>query len=344
MKAVIISDNNHIGHLSHSLAFYRLCENVGLDVTLYIHKDLEKYIPSEYNAVFSDKGLMGHYDVAIIYSPSVHNLGIVIRLRMGGCRKIFYVFHEPISSFKPFKEAGFSNSYILKLRLGNIYQTIMTYMVDGIILASNQAIQQYCKSKVYRKNAYDYMPLIFDDESSSQSSNREFFSYIGTVAADHSFQEYLDFVCYAIKHNRLPNINFLIATKSSFEVPVELQTSDRVVIQQGRPMSNSEINEFYSKTFVVWNAYERSMQSGVLAKSFMFGTPAIVLRKNLSEFTQDGVEVKSINCNTDKEEIETAVGIIVNNFIDYSTNCRKRFLETFYYKKYNTFFRQLLNL
>ena len=95
-------------------------------------------------------------------------------------------------------------------------------------------------------------------------------------------------------------------------------------------------------TFVVWNAYARTTQSGVLAKSFMFGTPAIVLRKNLSEFAVDGQEVTAIEDNTSFEEIEKAVMRITGDFEHYSFAARKRFEEKFYYRQYNETFSKIL--
>jgi glycosyltransferase involved in cell wall biosynthesis len=147
----------------------------------------------------------------------------------------------------------------------------------------------------------------------------------------------------AIAENRLPQLRFLIATKSEFEIPLALAESSRVVIQKGRPLSDEEINEYYATTFVVWNAYVRTTQSGVLAKSFMFGTPAIVLKKNLSEFTVDGQEVAAIDDNTSFEEIEKAVLRITENFDHYSLAARKRFEETFYYRQYNETFSKILS-
>lgn len=123
---------------------------------------------------------------------------------------------------------------------------------------------------------------------------------------------------------------FLIATKSEFEVPKELLRSSRVVIRKGKPMSNDEINEYYASTYVVWNAYARTTQSGVLAKAFMFGTPAIVLRKNSNEFMRDGIEVVAIEDNTDNSQIVRAIQQIRNNFEIYSRNCRMQFQRLFF--------------
>ena len=80
----------------------------------------------------------------------------------------------------------------------------------------------------------------------------------------------------------------------------------------------------------------------MLAKSFMFGTPAVVLRKNLSEFTEDGKEVVAISDNTSFEEIQEAVLRIMASFETFSSLARERFEKAFFYRRYNESFREIL--
>ena len=108
-------------------------------------------------------------------------------------------------------------------------------------------------------------------------------------------------------------------------------------------MTDEEINHWYASSYVVWNAYSRTTQSGVLAKSFMFGTPAVVMSKNLCEVASNGVEVIAVNDNKDKKQIEDAVTEIIRNFTSYSKVCRERFLSTFFYRNYNELLRNILS-
>lgn len=170
---------------------------------------------------------------------------------------------------------------------------------------------------------------------------RIYFSYIGTVASDHSFNEYVEFVRTVIKRDELKDVKFLIATKNRVERRglSALLDSGRLDLVEGTPLTDRQINVFYRTSYAVWNAYERTTQSGVLAKAFMFGTPAIVLKKNLSEFVVDGREVVAINDNRDYDEIKNAIVRIVKDFDSFSALSRTRFLNTFYYRNYN----QLMN-
>ena len=81
------------------------------------------------------------------------------------------------------------------------------------------------------------------------------------------------------------------------------------MIQKGRPLSDDEeINEYYASTFVVWNAYARTTQSGVLAKRlYVWYTRYSPSEECLSEFTEEGKEVVAIDDNTSFEEVEGAV-------------------------------------
>ena len=344
-KALIISLSPNIGHLSHVVAYYKLFEEIGFKSVAYVLPSSVSFLPTGLD-VITEVDNYNEYYVAIMYSPCKLNLKEVIRTKLKSKCKLIYVYHEPLGSKKSFRDAGVSWLKTQKIFLTDKANWLLVKMADHVILSSKTALSHYENGVYSRLNPhYTCMSLIFNDEYDTKLKNasRKFFSYIGTVAADHSFTEYLDFVKWAVKENKLPQTLFLIATKSDFEVPQELLDSPRVTIQKGRPLSDEEINEYYASTFVVWNAYARTTQSGVLAKSFMFGTPAIVLRKNLSEFTMDGKEVKAIDDNRDSKQIHDSVLGIISEFEKYSRACRSRFENSFYYRIYNTRMKDLLD-
>ena len=302
------------------------------------------YLPTNSRISVYGKDILSKVDVAVFVFPSQKNLLLIRKLKRQGA-KIIYIFHEPLAPMKEYRKAGFSYKYLAKLWLINRISSLTVKWSDVVLVPSKKAEGFYHANPLYKNENVFYLPLMYDDERTAKHANgeRKYFSYIGTVAADHSFSEFLQFVEWAVKENKLTQLNFLIATKSEFEVPPILVNSQRVVIQKGRPLSDEEINEYYASTYVVWNAYARTTQSGVLAKSFMFGTPAIVLKRNLSEFTKDGQEVVAIDDNTLFEEIEKAILEITGDFNHYSTSARKRFEDTFYYRKYNEKFKEILS-
>ncbi len=343
-KALIVSLNFHPGHVSHMVASYRQFEELGYESVYCVNERFVPYLPKDSRIRVYGKETVEKVSVAVFLFPSHKNLFLIRKLKCHGTM-IVYIFHEPLAPMKEYRKAGFSYKYLAKLCVINMISILMVKWSDAVLVPSKKAEEFYLANPLYKNENVHYLPLLYDDERTTQLANkqREYFGYIGTVAADHSFTEYLQFVEKAIVKDRLQQMKFLIATKSEFEVPKVLAESSRVKIQKGRPLSDAEINEYYASTYVVWNAYSRTTQSGVLAKSFMFGTPAIVLRRNLSEFTKDSQEVVAIDDNTSFGEIEKAVLRITDDFDHYSSATRKRFEETFFYRKYNEQVKNLIN-
>jgi len=341
--ALIISLNFHPGHVSHMVASYKQCEELGYQSTYFVDPSFESFLPNGCRIKKNGQDACPMTDLAIFLFPSQKNLPLIWKMKRQGV-KVVYIFHEPLSPMSDYRKAGFSYKYLAKLWVINRISQLTVKWSHIILLPSKKAVEFYEKNPLYTNKNYHYLPLMYDDERQEQRKAipRSYFSYIGTVAADHSFNEYLSFVEWAVKEQMLPELRFLIATKSVFTVPEILQQSDRVSIQQGRPLTDEEINSYYASSALVWNAYARTTQSGVLAKSFMFGTPALVLRKNCNEFAHDGIEIKAINDNTDKMEIAGAVDAVMKHFEDYSVNCRHQFLDSFYYRKYNDQFIKII--
>lgn len=342
--ALVISLNFHPGHVSHMIASYRQFEELGYESKFLVDEGFVPYLPKGSRIEISGKDGVERANVAVFLFPSHKNILLIRSLKQQGAQ-IIYIFHEPLAPMKVYRKAGFSYKYLAKLWAINRISSLTVKWSDVVLLPSKKAVEYYDANPLYKNGNAHYLPLLYDDERTIEQAQkqREYFGYIGTVAADHSFCEYLNFVIWAINNNRLPHLNFLIATKSEFEVPKALVNSPRIVIQKGRPLSDEEINEFYASTYIVWNAYARTTQSGVLAKSFMFGTPAIVLQKNLSEFTENDKEVVAIDDNTSFEQIEDAVMRIMESFPEFSDAARKRFENTFYYKKHNKLMKSLIS-
>ena len=339
--ALVISLNFHPGHVSHMVASYKQFEEIGYRAIYYVNPEFRNYLPHESEIVDSNIEIP-KCDVAVFLFPSIHNLRMIKKLKKHGA-KILYIFHEPLAPLKHYRQSGFSYKYLAKLWIIDHVSALTVKWSDIILLPSKKAEEYYHANSLYQnKNVY-YLPLMYDDEAQNMMNiPKKYISYIGTVAADHSFNEFLDFVNIALANDWYKDKMFLIATKSEFDIPKTLKSSPRLVVQKGRPLSDAEINEAYAASEVVWNAYKRTTQSGVLAKSYMFGTPAIVLRQNLNEFMQPGKTVSVVDDNTDIYQIKSAIDTIIKNQQYFTLNCRKFFLNTFYYKNYNSFLLSII--
>jgi hypothetical protein len=141
----------------------------------------------------------------------------------------------------------------------------------------------------------------------------------------------------------LQSLRFLIATRSNVPeqyraVIEECVSTGRLVLQSGSPMSNEQINRFYAQSFVVWNAYRRSMQSGVLPKAYMFCTPVLVSTSNQSEYFQDGVHGILISNRYTMQEFQQAIARLQTEWSVISQNCRNCYLNNFDYRALSSTF------
>jgi len=339
--AIIVSLNFNPGHVSHLIASYKQLDELGYSSVCYVNPQFDKFLPENINIVTSDSKVP-KCDVAVITFPSLHNLPLIQKLRKQRT-KIIYIFHEPLAPLSHYRVSGFSYKYLAKLWIIDHINLLTVRWSDFILIPSRKAVEYYHKNPKYKNSNVQYVPLLYDDEAKNmEPRERQYISYIGTVAADHSFNEFLKYVERAIDSNWNPGYNYLIATKSEFDVPEKLSVSLRVDIKKGVPLTNEEINKAYASSLLVWNAYARTTQSGVLAKAYMFGTPALVMKHNLNEFMVDKQTVFSIADNTDVNEIQRGVEDIILNFDNYTKSCRELFLTHFYYRNYNKIMKEIL--
>ena len=349
MKSVlIVSLKFHPGHVSHMIASYRQCEELGYTPSFYVDVAFIGSLPKACRTLIYGKDDPSKIDIALFLFPCTKNINAMWSLKSKCGSKIIYVFHEPVEKYSRYLEVGYSKKYVVKKMLANVLYKIMVRISNSIILPSEKSLRMYDENKGYKnKNRY-YLPLMFDDETIGTDllkSERIYFSYIGTIAIDHSYTECLEFMLWAIENNKLPNLKFLIATKNNVERTERVQKAvegGRLVIVDGRPMTNEEINSHYASSYAIWNAYARTNQSGVLPKAFMCGASALVLKENMSEFVEDGKNVISLQTNKDCQGIADGIERLLNNFDSYSKNCRDTFMNKFYYRNNNETFKKIV--
>jgi len=344
MNILVAGLSNHPGHVSHMIAFYKLCEACGFSSYIYTYKDSVRYFPQELRCLVYGEKIGIKVDVVLFYTPSKDNLSEILKFKYKFSSKILYVFHEPLTKLSVYKNAGFSISQLFKLELGAIYDAVIVKLVNTVLLASKTAVDYYDNNKLYwNKNRY-YFPLIYDDEYKI-GKERKYISYIGTIASDHSYNEYVDFIKKCWKYNLLSNCNFLIATKSYVvrDEDINQMEKDGILrIIDGHPMTNDEINEYYAESFIIWNAYQRTTQSSVLPKAFMFGCPAIIMKKNISYITEDKKNVFAVDDNKDADKLLEASKYILNNYSEFTNNARSTFETKCHWNNYIEDFKKIL--
>jgi glycosyltransferase involved in cell wall biosynthesis len=259
-------------------------------------------------------------------------------VRLFSSALVVYVYHEPYTSFASYRAGGFSRTKAIKVTAISIVNLLLCSLSHKIILPSARAYEALPAARS-NKERYAKINLFFADETKPKQINqlRVFITYIGTVAEDHAFAEFVQLMYSSIINKTLLPYQFLIATRS--KIPDKYSSiiqfgiySERLIVQSGASMTNNQINYFYSQSFVVWNAYKRSMQSGVLPKAYMFGTPVIVSVSNQSEFFENGVHGALISDQYTSEDFESAIFEIQKNWPKLSENCRNFYLNKFDYR------------
>jgi glycosyltransferase involved in cell wall biosynthesis len=208
-----------------------------------------------------------------------------------------------------------------------------------VILASRNGLNEYLNADARFNRNFACFPLIYDDEAAGDVSEllpeKRYFGYIGNLCRAHGFDEYLSFMRYALQRGL--DVRFLIASRNPLPGYILRDSRlrrnlDKIEIRCGWPLQNDEMNRCYAESFCIWNLYRRSTQSAVLPKAFMFGTPVIASAiGSFPEYIQEGVNGRFADARNN-ESVRTALEDIRSNISSYSANCRRTFLETFFYR------------
>ena len=348
MRALLVSNRFNPGHLSHLEGNAKMLENNGFVVYFKVHP---KFI------IFSDViekcqkknktlnwMLLRKRDLFIVWFPSISAVINLLFVKLFTRATSVYVYHEPYTSFSSYRAAGFSWLKALRVTAISWVSRVICSLSDKIILPSARAFDAIPKAKI-ESHRYAKINLIFADETGPQTQGlkREFVSYIGTIAEDHAFDEFVRLMRACIAGQTLQPLRFLVATRSNVPerhraVIDQCVSSGRLVLHSGSPMSNEQINLFYAQSFVIWNAYRRSMQSGVLPKAYMFGTPVLVSTNNKSEYFQDKVHGVLISNRYTVQEFQQAIVRLHNEWPVISQNCRNYYLNNFDYRALSSTF------
>lgn len=340
MKAILVSHRFNPGHLSHIEANAAMLQEEGYEIEFRLNKLFNAHIQN------NNKNSRNHFfqchnatnnDLFIVWFPSVRAMAEVLYLRLFSNIKVIYIYHEPFTSISSYLSSGFGIIKTTKIVVVSLISKITSALSHKIILPSCNAFNAIPQANRQPKR-FAQINLMFLDEAKviNPKQVRQYISYIGTIAEDHAFDEFINLAYKTIKMSDLLPYQFLIATRS--DIPTHLRTkvdyclnNGRMLVQAGTPLTNAEINNFYSTSLVVWNAYRRSMQSGVLPKAYMFGTPVLVTQNNKSEFFSDKIHGIMISNSYSHTEFLNAITNIESNWDSLSYNCRASFIEFFYY-------------
>ena len=352
-KVLLISASKWVGHISlldaWKSVFMHLNYHVDILVPAFVVKFMEEEEKQNLYLLEDYKNLKEEYRYVVLVSPSLYNHTLIRQFHRYSYSKIIYVFHEPLDTLKNHMKVKNSISHLLFLLMVHLFQLVLIRQSDIIILPSQKSYNLY-RERIYRyinKN-YFLIPLFFKDQLSDKidSENKIFFSYIGNITNDHGFDEYLNFVIQMINNNLLLSVKFKIATMKDLTAYQDklsmIKQKDRIEIIQGKPMTNQELYVHFKDSFLVWNAYNRTNQSGILPFCYMFGTPVVFLKRNQNEFYLDNYSAFSIEDNNDIDELQKVVLKAYDNIAIFARNSRTAFNRLYNYKRYIVSIKSIL--
>lgn len=345
MKIMIVSLHFGPGHIAHLKAWYKMCRLCDYDASMYVNKEYNKFFDcNKYKMLLSlDKIEEYKPDIVLLYNFGIENLQFVQWCRKNRI-KVIYVLHEPYMGVRELLKDG---TYIFKQATACILNYIICNKATRVMLCSDYAVTN-CKK--YMRVAYKKhirFPLIFEDEYlETDVEERKYFSLIGTYASSKGSDLFLRFIKESVCAGY--DIDFQIATRSDMSEllnePVfkNLIESGKLIVQQGKAMTQSEINEAYRRSLCCWNGYRRSTQSGVLPNAFMMGTPVLASRQgSFEEFVRPGENGEFIDASSLTSIYDAYIQIKQNS--EHMTNkCRENFLEKFSVQSQMTKFKSII--
>jgi glycosyltransferase involved in cell wall biosynthesis len=339
-KVAILSLRFNPAFLQHIIAYARAVTELGMAASLIMDPvyrgfpELEKAAPI---LNWAEARAAGGWTHAIFLNVAAENRKAARELKARGA-KIYYLYHEPWQmSLEYLRTEGLGAT--VRAALAHRMTVPVLRMAEKVILQSEYGLAEYRRVDARHNERAVCFPLIYEDDAGCGARQavpaKPYFSFIGKPCRSHGFDQYLAVVRHALANGR--GLQFLIASRHAAPDslawdPLVRRNADRVEIRCGRPLTNAEINLCYAQSFCVWNLYRRSTQSGVLPKAYMFGAPVIASRiGSFPEFMQPGITGLFAD-GGDVEGILAALEEIQRNRDGFAANCRKMFLETFYYR------------
>lgn len=342
IKVLICSVHFGAGHTAHLNAYNQLVTECGYESALLLDKQYMNLFHKFNGIVFFSQEEAEKFrpDIVWIYNVGFEDIGVIKSFTKTKA-KVVYVLHEPYMGFKDLCTEG---SLIIRKAVANFVNFWICNHVQNIILCSSFAVKQAGKHLPNIMKKSSQFPLLFMDEMIPEME-RKYFSVIGAFSHPHGSDLFLQFVKDSEEKN---DISFQIATRTNIEeilkdpILQRMINKGRLIVQQGRPLTENEMNLAYRKSTCTWNGYRHCMQSGVLANSFMQGAPVMATHLgSFDEYVKDGENGTFID-DYSYDTIFNAYQRIASNIDEMSKNARNTFLEQFYYRNQEEKFKEII--
>ncbi len=353
-KVYIMSAKYAPGHFSHMLAYYELFREIDCVPVLYLDKQYDSFVKEYPQYEFQYiSGESEAPDILFIYNLSPDDTSITKRFqKINPAMKVYFVYHEPWYGFREwfrnFRTGTESARETVKAVGRYFFVKRLVKRCTKVILPSNAALYNYEKYCRFKNVDYDVFPLIFTDEcgESLTVNDKQYFSFIATASKSRNFRLFIEYLKYKAKTDKTAKFQIATRTDVSEYLDDELQElidQRRLIVNHGHSLTNQEINLAYSISNCTWMLYNRSTQSGVICKSFMFGAP--VIASEIGSFKEivtpeNGVILYG---SYSLDDIDNAYESIRNNLCALSDGARNAFMSNFYFSNHVDRFKEIIN-
>ncbi len=268
-KLLLVADQKRIQYKAHFIAFEELLLDK-FSVDSYCDK-------SVHNRSFNllNKSIT-NYSVVIILFPSIKALIIALYCRIRFV-KVYYWYHEPFSGFKSYLVSGNSVGWALFFYLKSFYSDIISLIVNSVRFPSLTSASSY-KNNLIKNSDLGIWPLFFSSRVSYNNKCR-YLSFLGGLNPDHNIEGFISMVEKNSDLILLYKWKILIATRDFLADFYRIRLINSCVnfeIIDNKPLPENIYNDYYSSSFLIWNAYNRSSQSGVLINGLRHGCIPII--------------------------------------------------------------------
>ena len=349
-RAVLVSLRFTPAIVQHLVAYAKALRELGFTVEVVLDRAYSEFSElAEMTCASTEEQDLerASFSHAIFFNVAFENAALANRLKRRGAR-IIYIYHEPWeASFAFLRTDGFGIR--IKAAIAHRVSRPLLKIADLVLVGSKYGLNAYRRADARYNPRASCLPLIYDDEAGRPTremvQQKLCFSYLGNIGRVHGFDQFIRTMRESLLRNS--NMRFMIASR--FPLPefvlrddVIRRNLDKIEVMCGRTLTNEEINGCYRRSFGVWNVYRRSMQSGVLPKAFMHGTPVVASRVgSFPEYVRDGFNGRFAS-GDDPGGVLSVLDEIRERSDEYADNCRQSFLDIFHYKSKLEELRQLL--
>ncbi len=333
-KYILSSDYLQLGERLKDVVYI----HTGTDIKGTLSDVIKNHALEEFLSIFR----CSRPQFVCIYNFHPINLYFCFRLKRIYPDAILALFlHDP---YKPYKRPyGLKNAFFISA-LEFIQKSTVRYM-DYVISPSFYSSKLFKENYPHFKGQNIVAPLLIPDRLRVLTTDRRFFSIVGTANKATGHDTFVNLVNYVAEHN----LGYEFALVSSSDVSKYLSKLNEkakgiIKVINKKIITDYEIDDIIQQSWAVFRLDWEVTQSGVIPVSYMNGTPIIVRSiPGLTQHLWDRETGYAVPFAATEEEILRAMESVKKNFQKLSQNARKRYEDVWAEKNFEKYYSCIIN-